>query len=166
MPEYVVDLVSDVLNDDEKAVRNARILVVGVAYKENIDDTRQSPAIAVIDRLRVRGAHISYHDPHVPVLDFDFHDWPEWRARGTVPVERRALRLAAGGTSCSRRRYDRLSSVDLNPVTLARADCVVILTRHAGVDYESIARNARAIVDTRGAIPQNVEGSKAKVIRL
>lgn len=166
MPAYVVDRVAELLNDGEKAVKNARILVVGVAYKENIEDTRQSPAIAIIDRLRARGANVAYHDPYVPVLDFDFHDWPEWRPRVTMPVDRRALRIAANGTAFSRRRYDKLSSIDLNPHAIAEADCIVILTRHAGVDYDLIARNARAIVDTRAAIPQHLDGATVKVIRL
>jgi UDP-N-acetyl-D-glucosamine dehydrogenase len=166
MPEYVVDLIANALNERMKPVRDSRILVVGVAYKENIEDTRQSPAIAVIDRLRARGAFVAYHDPYVPILDFDFHDWPEWRARTHVPAERRALRLAGKSAYSQRRRYDVLESVPLTAELIAEADCVVVLTRHSGVDYELLARNADTIVDTRNAIPRNFDGAKAKVIRL
>ncbi|NDJ60572.1 MAG: nucleotide sugar dehydrogenase [Chloroflexi bacterium] len=71
MPEYVVDKVVDALNDDCKAVRGSHIVVIGVAYKPNVDDTRESPALDVISLLHERGAHISYHDPYVPKLYID-----------------------------------------------------------------------------------------------
>jgi len=68
MPLYVIDKVTDALNDDSKAVRGANIVVLGVAYKRDIDDVRESPALDVIGLLRNKGANISYHDPHVPVI--------------------------------------------------------------------------------------------------
>ena len=85
MPAHVVERVVEALNLRSKAVRDAKILLVGVAYKSDIEDTRQSPALPVIDRLRERGAFVAYHDPFVPSLEFDFHEWPEWRARVDVP---------------------------------------------------------------------------------
>lgn len=167
MPAQVVDLIVDAMNGRSKAMRDARILVIGVAYKANIEDTRQSPATAVIDRLRARGAHVAYHDPHVPVLEFDFHDWPEWRPRTVVEKERRSLRPAEQKTYARRRRYDPLQSADLTPELLAEADCVVILTDHRNVDYALIVEHADIIVDTRGAIkPELRARARAEIVRL
>ena len=166
MPAYVVERIAAALNEQAKAVRDSRILIVGVAYKDDIEDTRQSPAIAVIDRLRARGAIIAYHDPYVPLLDFDFHDWPEWRSRETPITERRGLRLAGDSAIKHRRRYDALESVELTAELVAQADCVVVLARHSNVDYASLARNARLIVDTRNAIPRTISETCAQVIRL
>jgi len=167
MPTHIVDLISDGLNDRAKAVRDSRILVVGVAYKDNVEDTRQSPAIAIIDRLRARGAYVAYHDPLVPLLDFDLHDWPEWRPRVELNKDRRALRVAHGKAFSRRRRYDMLSSVDLDPLTLEEADCVVILAKHDKIDFGLIARHADVVVDTRDAISVADRGTaKGKIIRL
>jgi len=68
MPAYIVQLVADALNDRARAVRGARVLVLGVAYKPNVADTRDSPALEIVDTLRAKGAHVAYHDPHVPVI--------------------------------------------------------------------------------------------------
>src|SRR5437588_6237758 len=73
MPEHVVQLVSDGLNDDRKAMNGARVLLLGVAYKKDIDDVRESPALSIIDRLRAKGADVRYHDPYVSALRFDDH---------------------------------------------------------------------------------------------
>lgn len=167
MPAHVVDLVVEGLNARSKAVRNAKILLIGVAYKNDIEDTRQSPAIAVIDRLRERGAFVGYHESHVPVLDFDFHEWQEWRARVDVSSERRALRLASEKAFSRRRRHDMLESVDLTAVTLKAADCVVILTKDHNIDYAAIAKHADVIIDTRNAISAELRAnSGAHIIRL
>jgi len=120
MPEYWVERVADRLNDRGKAVRGSAILVLGVAYKKDIDDTRESPALDVIRLLERRGATVTYHDPHVPQLRED-------------GVE--------------------LRSIALTPDALRAADCVVILTDHATVDYALVAREADLIVDTRHALP-------------
>lgn len=166
MPSYVVDLVNDALNARAKPVRDSRILVIGAAYKGNVDDTRQSPSIAVIDRLRARGAFVAYHDPLVSVLDFDFHDWPEWRPR-VEQKERRALRVAQDSHFGRRRRYDMLQSVPLNEEVLEAADCVVILTKHDDVDYGMIARHTSVVVDTRDAISvADRKNAKAQIVRL
>jgi UDP-N-acetyl-D-glucosamine dehydrogenase len=167
MPAHVVNLVAEGLNDRSKAVRNAKILVVGVAYKNDVEDTRHSPAIAVIDRLRDRGAYVAYHDPQVPVLDFDFHEWQEWRARVDVPPERRALRVANDLAYSRRRRHDRLESVELTPANLKAADCVIIMTKDRNVDYAAIAEHADVVVDTRNAVSaESRANSSANVIRL
>ncbi|HEX8805976.1 MAG TPA: nucleotide sugar dehydrogenase, partial [Candidatus Aquilonibacter sp.] len=167
MPAHVVDLIGDGLNERSKALRDSRILVVGVAYKGDIDDTRQSPAIAVIDRLRAKGAFVAYHDPLVPMLDFDFHDWPEWRRVARVDRERRSLRLANEHAYSRRRRYDILESVPLTAEVIRDADCVVILTKHTNVNYGLIARHADLVVDTRDAIgAHDRAGARAQIVRL
>ena len=71
MPEHVVQLVSDGLNDERKAMKGSNVLLLGVAYKKDIDDVRESPALSIIDRLRAKGANVSYHDPFVPEVRFD-----------------------------------------------------------------------------------------------
>ncbi len=167
MPAYVVDLITDGLNAQTKALRDARILIVGVAYKGDIDDTRQSPAIAVIDRLRAKGAFVAYHDPLVPVLDFDFHDWPEWRPVAKIERERRSLRVAKDSAYLRRRRYDVLESVQLTAEVLENTDCVVILTKHSTVNHGLIARHAGLVVDTRDAIgPDDRARAKGQIVRL
>ena len=148
-------------------MRDARILVVGVAYKNNVADTRQSPAIAIIDRLRYRGAIISYHDPLVPVLDFDLDGWPEWRPRREVAPERRTLHILSQSFPPRRRRCDMLRSIALDPTTLESADCVLILSKHDDVDYGAIAQRARVVVDTRDALSANIRANaRARIVHL
>jgi UDP-N-acetyl-D-glucosamine dehydrogenase len=123
MPHYVADKVGDALNTHRKAVNGSSVLVLGIAYKKNIDDIRESPSLDVMHVLRERGARISYVDPHAPVLRAQ--DWP-----GRV----------------------ELTSVDLTAEELARHDCVVVLTDHAAFDYQLVLDCARLIVDTRNAL--------------
>jgi UDP-N-acetyl-D-glucosamine dehydrogenase len=85
MPEHVTRLLADGLNEDGKAVRGSRILVLGVAYKKNVGDMRESPAIEIIQSLRAKGARVSYNDPYVPVMDLD-----GWSAE-SAPVNPEAL---------------------------------------------------------------------------
>jgi UDP-N-acetyl-D-glucosamine dehydrogenase len=167
MPAHVVDLVVEGLNARSKSVRNAKIFLIGAAYKSDIEDTRQSPAIAVIDRLRERGAFVGYHDPHVPRLDFDFHELPEWRARVDVASERRMLRVASETVFTGRRRHDVLESIELTAENLKAADCVVILTNDHSIDYAAIAEHGDVIIDTRSAISPEVRAnSSAHIVRL
>jgi UDP-N-acetyl-D-glucosamine dehydrogenase len=125
MPHFVADKVAEALNVRRKAVNGSSILVAGIAYKRDIDDMRESPALDVLGLLHARGADVRYADPHVPALD---------------------ARAWAGG--------ERLESVDLSPSTLAEADCVVIVTDHAAFDYAAILEHADLVVDTRNAIRQ------------
>ncbi len=167
MPAYVVNLVAQALNHDSKSVRDARIIVIGVAYKNNIADTRQSPAIAIIDRLRYGGAIVSYHDSHVPLLDFDLDGWPEWRPRLRLATEQRTLHVVSRPSQPRRRRYDILQSTPLDAATLEAADCVLILTKHDGVDYSAIARHARVVVDTRDALSADMRANaRARIVHL
>jgi UDP-N-acetyl-D-glucosamine dehydrogenase len=123
MPRYVADKVAEALNSRSKAVRGSTVLVLGVSYKRDIDDVRESPALDVMAVLHDKGARMQYHDPYVPELPAR-----EWRG-------------------------DRdLSSVALTPGTLAAADCVVIVTDHRAFDYAVITKAAPLIVDSRNAI--------------
>jgi UDP-N-acetyl-D-glucosamine dehydrogenase len=115
MPLYVVNRIQDLLNDRERSLKGSRILLLGVAYKPNISDMRESPALPLVDLLVRKGASVSYHDPHVPMLDL-----PSGQLR-SVPLE------------------------DEVPA----ADCVVVLTHHADVDYRAVAAQAGLIFDTR-----------------
>src|SRR5215207_4944638 len=124
MPHYVVDKVGEALNSRRKAINGSNILVAGVAYKRDIDDVRESPALDVMGLLLTRGARVSYADPYVPSVH-----GREW----------------SGG-------YD-LQAVEMTPGTLAQYDCVVIITDHSGFDYASLVDRADLIVDTRNAIP-------------
>jgi UDP-N-acetyl-D-glucosamine dehydrogenase len=122
MPQYVVERVAEALNDEGKAVKGSRVCVLGVAYKKDVDDPRESPAFAVLEMLRARGAAVSYSDPHVPTL-------PRMRHHGNL----------------------RLDSRELTPQFLEGQDCLVIVTDHSAFDYDAIVRHARLVVDTRNA---------------
>ena len=191
MPSHIVQLTTGALNDRSKSLRGSRILLVGVAYKENIDDTRQTPAIPILDRLRAQGANVVYYDPLVPFLEVDLREWPEWRPRRVFHVayhrrradagtERRqrdgdrqaqsgafVVRRSATGNANARRRHDGLRSVELTDEEIARADCVIICTAHSGVDYGRIARIADVIIDTRNALDdEQRKNARGIVVRL
>jgi UDP-N-acetyl-D-glucosamine dehydrogenase len=141
MPAYVVKLVSTALNNEKKAVNGSKILVLGVAYKKDIDDMRESPALSIIDLLRSRGADVSYHDPFVPEVTFD-HAYTIGEA-------------------------EPLHNQELTDDIVRDADCVIICTEHSGIDYHAICEKAKLIVDTRNALNENVRnGSKATIVRL
>ena len=141
MPEHVVALVADGLNDNRKSMNGARVLVLGVAYKKDVNDVRESPALSIIDRLRAKGADVCYHDPFIPEVRFDD-----------------AHTDSTG---------EPLSSVALTEDELKRADCVVIVTDHTEIDYTQVTKSAALIVDTRNALdPQMRRQSQARVVRL
>ena len=141
MPAYVVRLVSTALNNVKKAVNGSKILVLGVAYKKDIDDMRESPALSIIDLLRARGADISYHDPFVPEVTFDH-----------------AYTIGDG---------EALKNQPLSDQLITDADCVIICTEHSGIDYHNVCEKAQLIVDTRNALNETVRnGSKATIVRL
>jgi UDP-N-acetyl-D-glucosamine dehydrogenase len=122
MPEYVVEKLMLALNDRGRALKAARVLVLGIAYKKDIDDPRESPAFEVIEELLALGAEVSYHDPHIPVAP-RMRSWPD------LPPMR---------------------SVDLSAAALAASDAVVIVTDHSAVDYALVVEHAPLVVDTRG----------------
>jgi UDP-N-acetyl-D-glucosamine dehydrogenase len=141
MPEHVVQLVSDGLNDESKAMKGSRILLLGVAYKKDVDDVRESPALSIIDRLRAKGAEVNYHDPFVSEMRFD------------------DAHTEANG--------EPLNSVELSDERLRAADCVIIVTDHTDVDYGRVCNLAPLIVDTRNALNGQLRrDSKARIIRL
>ena len=141
MPEHVVTLVADGLNDEEKSLKGSRVLLLGVAYKKDIGDVRESPALSIIDRLRAKGARVSYHDPYVGEVRFD------------------DAHTEGGG--------EPLRSVTLTDEELESADCVVIVTDHSQIDYKRVIRLAPLVVDTRNALNGELRrDSRARIIRL
>lgn len=120
MPQYVVDRTVEALNESGKALKGAKVLVLGIAYKRDIDDMRESPSVEVMEILRRWGAEISYSDPHVP-------RFPPMRSHS----------------------FD-LASVTITPDSLASYDAVLLLTDHTGFDYEMVAAHAPLVIDTRG----------------
>jgi UDP-N-acetyl-D-glucosamine dehydrogenase len=141
MPKYVAGLVRDALNEQEKSVKGSKILILGVAYKKDIDDMRESPALSVIDLLRSRGAEVVYHDPFVAEVTFDH-----------------AYTIGDG---------EPLYNQELTDDLIRSSDCVVICTEHSGIDYKKVCELASVIVDTRNALNEDTRnGSKAKVVRL
>jgi UDP-N-acetyl-D-glucosamine dehydrogenase len=123
MPHYVVARIAEALNASRKAVNGARVLILGVAYKRDIDDVRESPALDVMKLLREKGADIGYSDPHVPSLTAESWSGPH-----------------------------ALESLTLDRNVMEAFDCAVVITDHRAFDYELIARHCRNIVDTRNAL--------------
>lgn len=141
MPKYVADLVRDSLDELGKPMRNSKILILGVAYKKDIDDMRESPALSVIDLLRSRGAEVFYHDPFVAEVTFDH-----------------AYTIGDG---------EPLTNSELTDRLISESDCVVICTEHSNVDYRRVCELAKVIVDTRNALSDGLRSaSSAKIVRL
>ena len=121
MPGFVIEKLADALNARRRSLNGARILVLGVAYKKNLDDTRESPALKLLELLQKKGAEVLYHDPYVPAL------------------------------KRSRQYDFNLQSVALSRAELERADAVVIATDHTDLDYEMIVQASSLVIDTRNA---------------
>lgn len=128
MPAFVVEKVADALNARGKSLKGARVLILGVAYKRDIDDDRESPALKLIELLTRKQAICTYSDPYVPVL------------------------------KRSRRYDFQLESVAITPAELRRADAVLVATDHSGFDYDLIVRESALVVDTRNATRAVREG--------
>ena len=124
MPEYAAHRVAEALNAESKAVNGSRILVIGLAYKPNVDDDRESPSYVLMDMLKQQGAQVAYYDPYVPVIR-PTREHPHW-----------------AGTR----------SVAWNRATIEGFDLVLVATNHATVNYEELAEWAHCIVDTRNAM--------------
>lgn len=130
MPAYVVNKTVLALNQHNQAIKGSNVLVLGIAYKKNVDDMRESPSVEIMELLRDLGACVAYADPHVPVF-------PKMREH----------------------HFD-LSSTPLNAQSLAQFDCVILATDHDKFDYDLIRQNAKLIIDTRGkflAVPHIVK---------
>ena len=121
MPEYVISKTISALNDHKKSLRGSNILVIGIAYKKDIDDARESPGIRILELLMERGANISYHDPYIPEI------------KGLRQTD-----LA-------------MESVVLTDELLSKQDAVIISTAHSNIDYEKIYKHSLLIIDTRNA---------------
>lgn len=124
MPGYVVDVVSDALNDHGKPLRGSRICVLGAAYKKDVDDPRESPAFELLERLLSKGVDVSYSDPHIPLLPTS-RNWPD---------------------------MPRFESKGLSAKFLRGLDCVLIATDHSAFDFAHILAHAPLIVDTRNVL--------------
>ena len=120
MPQWVLSKITDALNDRGKPLKDSKILVLGIAYKKNVDDMRESPSVQLMELLRDQKAIVSYSDPYVP-------RFPKMREH----------------------KFD-LSSVALEPASLKKYDCVLLATDHDDFDYEMIKANAQLLIDTRG----------------
>lgn len=170
MPAHTVRLAADALNEDGKALKGARILVLGVAYKKNVPDARESPAIEIVQTLRARRAHVAFHDPFIPELDFarlQLHLRREMMYFGSERRRPLHLQYEEAKRERQRRLRDAMRSVPLTEQILQQSDCVIVVTDHDGVDYAKVAQHAALVVDTRNALDARVRASaRARVVRL
>jgi UDP-N-acetyl-D-glucosamine dehydrogenase len=134
MPEHVAHRVADALNSQQKSINGSRILILGLAYKPNVDDERQSPSYVLMDLLQERGAEVAFYDPYVPVIK---------------PTREHA-------------RFAGRKSVEWNREIIASFDLVLIATNHSCVNYQDLADWAHCIVDSRNAMAP-VKGASGKV---
>ncbi len=135
MPRHVVSKVVDALNEKGKSIKGTKILILGLAYKKDVDDIRESPSLELIELLKDKGAKVDYNDPHVPQ------------------------------THKMRRYDLKMSSVPLTEKNLKKYDCVLISTNHSAYDYGFIARHSRLIVDTRNAMKGINNMAKRKIVK-
>ena len=134
MPLYVINRLAEFLNDNGRPIKNSKIAMLGVAYKKDVDDPRESPSFELMKILLQRGAALTYNDPHVPEL-------PKMRHYPDFPG---------------------MISQDLTPAYLAAQDCVIVATDHSAYDYDFIVKHARMVLDTRNAT-KNVTDNREKI---
>jgi UDP-N-acetyl-D-glucosamine dehydrogenase len=134
MPYNVVDALVSALNSHEKSVKGSKILLLGVAYKKDVDDLRESPSLKLLELLSARGALLDYNDPYFPAL----HKMRHYD-------------------------FSHMKSVELSAERLASYDCVLIATDHSSYDYEAIVRDSKLVVDTRNAT-RHVKQDREKVV--
>ena len=133
MPSYVIGRTAEFLNEFGKPIRGSKICLLGVAYKKDVDDPRESPSFELLDLLSERGAIMTYSDPHVPKLPTMRHY--------DLPI---------------------MESVELSADFLSQQDAVLIATDHSQFDYEHIVRHSELVIDTRNAT-QQVEIGREKI---
>ncbi len=126
MPQWVVGKLAAALNERMRAIKGSRILVLGIAYKRDVDDMRESPSVKLMELLRDAGAQVAYSDPHVPVFP------------------------------AMREHHFALNSVHLDPASIAAHDVVLLATDHRAFDYALLQQHARLIIDTRGVYPPHL----------
>ena len=124
MPYYVIQKTVEALNEQGKSINGANVLILGAAYKKNVDDIRESPAVKIINLLQAKGANVSYHDPYIPVIE-GLRRYPEMIVK----------------------------SVELTQNTLQELDCLLLITDHSCFDYEWIYEHCPLIIDTRNMVP-------------
>lgn len=129
MPRYVIDRLAEFLNDAGKPIRNSKIAILGMAYKKDVDDPRESPSFELMKLLLERGADLTYNDPHIPNL-------PKMRHYDVQPM----------------------TSQDLTPDYLQSQDCVLIATDHTAYDFDEIVKHSVMVLDTRNATANVVDG--------
>lgn len=134
MPYNVVERVTEALNEREKSLKGSKILLLGIAYKKDVDDLRESPSLKLLELLTERGAKMDYNDPYFPAL----HKMRHYD-------------------------FSHMKSVDLTPKRLGSYDCVLIATDHTSYDYEAIVKHAKLVADTRNAT-RNVKQGKEKIV--
>jgi UDP-N-acetyl-D-glucosamine dehydrogenase len=134
MPYHVVNAVASALNDREKSIKGSKILLLGVAYKKDVDDLRESPSLKLLELLAERGANLDYNDPYFPAL----HKMRHYD-------------------------FSNKRSVELTPAALAAYDCVLIATDHSSYDYDAIVNSAKLVVDTRNAT-RRVKHGREKIV--
>jgi UDP-N-acetyl-D-glucosamine dehydrogenase len=127
MPYYVVTKTTEALNESKKSIKGAKILILGIAYKEDVDDQRESPALKIISLLQKSGAEVSYNDPYVP-HSFGHRDYPDLN----------------------------LKSVALSEGKLKEFDAVIVATAHSDYDFDWIVKNSSLVIDTRNAIKAKI----------
>jgi UDP-N-acetyl-D-glucosamine dehydrogenase len=135
MPQYVVRRVTEALNNVRKPVRGSKVCILGVAYKRDVDDPRESPSFVLMEELLKQGAVLSYSDPHIPHL-------PRMRAHNLPAMD----------------------SCELTPEFLANQDCLIIATDHSRFDYPTIVEHAQLVVDTRNAT-RHVQRGRERIIK-
>ena len=135
MPFYVVNRVGDALNEHQKSIKGSKVLVLGAAYKKDVDDPRESPSFKLMELLEEKGAEVDYNDPFIPVL-------PKMRMYNVGPKE----------------------SVELTPENLQKYDCVLVSTDHSSYDWEFIVKHSKIVVDTRNAT-KNVLENRDKIVK-
>jgi UDP-N-acetyl-D-glucosamine dehydrogenase len=131
MPEFVVARVKEALLSQKKNLRGAKILLIGIAYKANVDDDRESPAYALWKLLEAHGAKVSFHDPHIPQIR----------------------------PSREHSQFAGRKSISLTPKNISAADAVLIATAHDAVNWSAIAQNAKLVVDTRNVLASRLKNS-------
>ncbi len=133
MPEYVISQLMEFLNEEGKALRGSKVCLLGVAYKKDVDDPRESPSFVLMEHMLARGVELTYNDQHVPALPkMRHHDLPA------------------------------MESQELTPDFLAAQDCVLIATDHSAYDWDFIVEHSEFVLDTRNAT-KNVSSGREKI---
>jgi UDP-N-acetyl-D-glucosamine dehydrogenase len=134
MPYHVVDALVKALNEREKSLKGSKVLLLGMAYKKDVDDLRESPSLKLLELLTGNGALLDYNDPYFPAL-FKMRHYD----------------------------FSKMRSVELTPQGLAKYDCVLIATDHSSYDFNDIVKNAKLVVDTRNAT-RKVKQGREKIV--